>query len=128
MRYCLLILLFCFSSSVFAVTPPASQQAGGQEALREQRESQRKLRERIEKPLPQLVRNIVIEGFVLEEDRSQFAKLFKPYRNKHLSAADIDTLLQQLQKIYEEAGYQGLISIEHHVKRKSLIFTVSLIK
>ena len=128
MRYCLLILLFCFSPLVFAVTPPASQQASGQEASREQQEREFKLREKVEKPLVYLIRNIVIEGFVLEEQKGQFVKLFKPYRNKYLSAADIDTILQQLQEIYEQAGYQGLISIEPHIKKKCLTFTVSLIK
>jgi hemolysin activation/secretion protein len=51
-----------------------------------------------------LVLNIKIEGFVLD-DKARFDKLFKPYRNKHLFAADIDALLQQLQEIYEQAGY-----------------------
>ena len=74
-----------------------------------------------------LISNIKIEGFVLE-DKNQFVKLFKPYRNKHLLAVDMDTILQKIQEVYEQAGYQGLVSIEYHVKGKSLRFTVSLIK
>jgi len=74
-----------------------------------------------------LIRNITMEGFVLD-DKNQFVKLFKPYRNKHLLAKDIDAILQQLQEIYEQAGYQGLVSIEHQIKRNNLIFTISLIK
>ncbi len=108
MRYFILFLLLFISLPASAQNVPApqvvSQAQGG------------------------LVRNIAIEGFVLEEQKSQFVKLFKPYRNKHLSAADIDTILQALQEIYEQAGYQGLVSIEYRVKKKSLTFTVSLIK
>ena len=74
-----------------------------------------------------LISSIKMEGFVLQ-NKNQFVELFKPYRNKHLSSADIDTILQQLQEIYEQAGYQGLVSIVYRVKRKSLVFTVSLIK
>ena len=74
-----------------------------------------------------LIRSIKIEGFVLG-DKNQFFELFKLYRNKHRSAADIDAILQQLREIYEQAGYQGLVSIVYRVKRKSLVFTVSLIK
>ena len=74
-----------------------------------------------------LIQKIQMQGFVLD-DSGQFVRLFKPYRNKHLSAADIDAILQQIQKIYEQAGYQGLVSIGYQIKRKSLTFTVSLIK
>jgi hemolysin activation/secretion protein len=74
-----------------------------------------------------LIRNIVIEGFVLQ-DKNQFVKLFKPYRNKYLTTADVDAMLGQLQEIYEQAGYQGLVSIEDHVVKRKLTFTVSLIK
>ena len=74
-----------------------------------------------------LVSNIRIEGFVLE-NKGQFVKLFRPYRNKHLAAADIDAIIQELQEIYEQAGYQGLISIEHHIVKRTLIFTIALVK
>ena len=74
-----------------------------------------------------LIQKIEIQGFVLG-DKNQFVKLFKPYRNKHLSAADMDTVLQELQEIYEQAGYQGLVSIGYHVIKRDLVFTVSLIK
>jgi len=107
MRYCLLILWLLIS------LPALAQKANVPQV--------------VSKVQGTLIRNIAIEGFVLQ-DKNQFIKLFKPYRNKHLSAADIEMILEQLQKIYEEAGYRGLISIEHHVKRKSLTFTVSLIK
>jgi hemolysin activation/secretion protein len=73
------------------------------------------------------INDIRIEGFVLG-DKRQFLKLFKPYRKKHLSAADMDTILQQVQQIYEQGGYQALVSIDYHVDRKCLTFTVSLIK
>jgi len=74
-----------------------------------------------------LINDIRIKGFVLG-DKGQFLKLFKPYRKKHLTAADMDTILQQIQQIYEQEGYQALVSIEYHVYRKQLTFTVSLIK
>ena len=74
-----------------------------------------------------LVRNILMQGFVLD-DKSQFAKLFKPYRNKRLSEADISAILAQLQEIYEQAGYQGLVSIEYTIKNGRLTFTVALVR
>ena len=107
MRYCLLLVLLFIALPVSAQNVPAPQAAS-----------------KLQGPL---ISDIKMEGFVLQ-DRNQFVKLFKPYRNKHLSAADIDTILQQLQEIYEQAGYQGLVSIEYRVKRKTLTFTVSLIK
>ena len=74
-----------------------------------------------------LIKTITIKGFVLG-DKSQFFKLFRPYRNKHLSSADIEALLGQIQGIYEHAGYQGLVLIGHQIQKRSLTFTVSLIK
>ena len=74
-----------------------------------------------------LIRTIAIQGFVLQ-DKKQFADLFKPHRNKHLSAVDIDAILQRLQEMYEQAGYQGLVSIEHHENKRVLTFVVTLIK
>ena len=75
----------------------------------------------------QFVKSITIQGFVLD-DKDQFVRIFKPYRNKYLTAVDIDTILQELQERYEQAGYQGLISIEYQIQRKRLTFSVSLIK
>lgn len=69
-----------------------------------------------------LIRNIVIEGFVLQ-DKDQFTKLFKPYRNKYLTTADMDAILKQVQVIYEREGYQQLVSITYHVDKHRLIFT-----
>jgi hemolysin activation/secretion protein len=69
-----------------------------------------------------LIRNISIEGFVLQ-DKNQFIKLFKPYHNKHMTAADMDAILRQIQVIYEREGYQQLVSITYHVVKQRLIFT-----
>ncbi len=107
MRYCILILL------LFIPLPASAQNVPATQAVPQAQKT--------------LIQKILIEGFVLE-DKNQFVKLFKPYRSKHLSAADIDTILQKIQEIYGQAGYQGLVSIEYHVKRKSLTFSVSLIK
>jgi hemolysin activation/secretion protein len=74
-----------------------------------------------------LIKNISIEGFLLQ-DKEQFVKLFKPYRNKYLSTADMDEILQKVQKVYEQEGYQSLVSIDYHVKKHWLTFTVSLIQ
>jgi len=69
-----------------------------------------------------LIRNIVIEGFVLE-DKNQFVKLFKPYRNKHLTAVDMDAILQKIKDIYEKEGYQQLVSITYQVVKHRLVYT-----
>jgi len=107
MRYCVLILLFFISSPILAQNVETSQVSIPNKGV--------------------LVNNIVIEGFVLQ-DKNQFVKLFKPYRNKHISSVDIDTILQQLQEMYEQAGYQGLVSMEYRIIKKRLVFTISLIK
>ena len=73
-----------------------------------------------------LVRNIVIEGFVLQ-DKEQFIKLFKPFRNKHLTDVDMDGILSQIQVIYEREGYKQLVSITYKVVKHRLVYTVSMI-
>ena len=70
-----------------------------------------------------LIRSIDIEGFVLG-DKNQFLRLFKPYRNKYLTAADMDVILSQVQIIYEREGYQQLVSISYQVNKHRLVFTV----
>ena len=107
MRYIVLILLLFISLPVSAQNIAASQAVSQNQNV--------------------LVRNIQMEGFVLE-DKNQFSKLFKPYRNKRLSSDDINSILRQLQEFYEQAGYQGLVSIEYHVSKSNLTFTVALIK
>ena len=117
MRYCLLLVLLFIALPVSAQNVPASVLKPDTHSY-----SQAAL-----KAKGTLIRNIVMKGFVLQ-DKNQFVKLFKPYRNKRLSVADIDEALQELQEIYEQAGYQGLVSIEYHVIKRNLTFTVSLIK
>jgi len=70
-----------------------------------------------------LVRSIDIDGFVLG-DKGQFIKLFKPYRNKYLTGADMDAILLQIQIIYEREGYKVLVSISYKVTKHHLEFTV----
>jgi len=106
MRY-LALMIFLFIS-----LPASAQQASSAQA---------------ERIAPAFISNIKIAGFVLD-DKNQFIKLFKPHRNKYLSGADIDTLLQQLQEIYELAGFQGLVSIGYQIKKRTLTFDVALIK
>jgi hemolysin activation/secretion protein len=102
MRYGVLILLLFISLSVPAGNAAAA--AADPQAL------------------GTLVRNIDIEGFVLQ-DKNQFIKLFKPYRNKHLTTADMDGILRQIQVIYEREGYQQLVSITYHLDKHRLVFT-----
>jgi len=71
---------------------------------------------------PVLVKSIVMEGFVLQ-DKNQFVKLFKPYRNKYLTAADMDEILHKIQGIYEENGYQQLVSITYSINKHRLVYT-----
>ncbi len=120
MRYGALILLLFISLPALAQNVPAP-------ALKVPKPDTHSYSQAAVQDKVALIRNIGIEGFVLQS-KNQFVKLFKPYRNKHLSAVDIDAILQQLQEIYEQAGYQGLVSIEYHVKRNYLTFIVSLIK
>ena len=77
------------------------------------------------KPQGTLIRSIVLEGFVLG-DKDQFVRLFKPYRNKYLTAADMDGILQKIQGIYEMDGYQQLVSITYRVDKHRLVFTSAM--
>jgi len=70
-----------------------------------------------------LIKNIEMAGFVLG-DKSQFVKIFKPYRNKYLTRADMDEILKKVQIIYEEQGYKELVSITYQVNKHRLEFTV----
>lgn len=70
-----------------------------------------------------LVRSITIDGFVLQ-DKEQFTRLFKPYRNKYLTEEDTDQLLKQIQVIYEREGYQQLVSITYKLDKHHLAFSV----
>jgi hemolysin activation/secretion protein len=107
MRYCVLIVLFFIPLPVSAQNVTAAQTAPQVQGT--------------------LIHNITIDGFVLG-DKNQFYKLFKPYLNKHLSTVDMDAILQQIQAIYEEGGYQSLVSIVYSVKKRHLIYTVSWAK
>jgi hypothetical protein len=104
MRYCILIILLFIPLPVSAdnvtVAPETAIQDKGT-----------------------LVRNIAIEGFVLG-DKDRFVKMFKPYRNKYLTTADMDAILQKIQDIYEREGYQQLVTITYHVDKHRLLFTV----
>jgi hemolysin activation/secretion protein len=102
MRYCVLILL------IFMLLPESSRNAAAAQA-----DSQAQ---------GVLIRNISIEGFVLQ-DKDQFIKLFKPFRNKYMTAPDMDGILKEIQIIYEKEGYQQLVSITYHVDKHRLIFT-----
>ena len=78
-------------------------------------------------PAKTLIRSITMEGFVLG-DKGRFVKLFKPYRNKYLSTADMDEILQKIQIIYEREGYKQLVSITYQVVDKHrLVFTALMI-
>ncbi len=69
-----------------------------------------------------LIRDIKMDGFVLG-DKNQFVKLFKPYLNKHLTTADMDAILKQIQIVYEREGYDQLVSITYQVIKHRLVFT-----
>jgi hypothetical protein len=74
-----------------------------------------------------LIRSINLEGFVLG-DKSRFDRIFKPYRNKYLTSADMDDILHKIQAIYEREGYQQLVSISYQVvKKHRLVFTALMI-
>jgi hemolysin activation/secretion protein len=106
MRYCVLILLF------FISLPALAQNAAVGQAAFQARGT--------------LIRDIVMEGFALQ-DKHQFIKLFKPYRNKYLTTLDMDGILQKIQDIYEKEGYKQLVSITYRVVKHRLVFTALMI-
>ena len=73
-----------------------------------------------------LITNISIEGFVLQ-DKDQFLKLFKPYRNKHLTTSQMDEILKKIQDIYEKEGYKELVSITYKVTKHRLVYTALMV-
>jgi hypothetical protein len=103
MRYCFLIVSLFISFPVFAQNVAVTQAAISDKGI--------------------LIRDISMEGFVLG-DKERFVKLFKPYRNKHLTTTDMDDILQKIQIIYEREGYQELVSIGYKVTKHRLVFTV----
>jgi hemolysin activation/secretion protein len=105
MYYLLCLIFLFFSSPVSAQNVAASQSTQQLE--------------------PTLIRNISMEGFLLE-DKGQFVKLFKSYRNKYLSRADMDMILQKIEDVYVQEGFQQLVSITYAVNNHHLIFTVSM--
>jgi len=105
MRYGLLIVLLLIALPVWAQNNPSPQAAVQEKAV--------------------LVNDITIEGFVLG-DKERFMKIFKPYRHKHLTRADMDAMLSQVQIIYESEGYQQLVSIGYKVIKHRLVFSVSM--
>ena len=105
MRYFIFTLLF------LAISPLLSQADAGPQAVSDEK--------------PAMVKSIVLEGFKLE-DKGQFVKLFKPYRNKFLTSFDISGLLEKIQAIYAEKGYQQLVTITWRLDRHRLIFTASM--
>jgi len=106
MRYCILVALLFISFPALAQNDIARQSMLQDKGV--------------------LIRNIAMEGFMLE-NKHQFVKLFKPYRNKYLTEADMEEILKEVQVIYEREGYQQLVSITYHVIKHRLVFTVSMI-
>ena len=105
MRYLLLIFLFFTPVPVFAKNAAAPHAALKDKGV--------------------LIRDIKIEGFVLG-DKGQFIKMFKPYRNKYLTAADLDKILEEIQIVYEREGYQQLVLITYKVIKHRVVFTASM--
>ena len=73
-----------------------------------------------------LIRKITIEGFLLQ-NRNKFEQLFKLYRNKYLSNENIESLLNSVEVLYEEEGYQSLIAITSSIHKHHLKINASLI-
>jgi Skp family chaperone for outer membrane proteins len=72
-----------------------------------------------------LIHSITMDGFMLQ-DKNQFTKLFKPHINKYLSKTDMDMILQKVQDIYDQGGFQQLVSITYSVKKHHLTFMVAM--
>ena len=102
MRYSFLILL-CFIFMPLTVQQAAAAQSVSQEK-------------------GVLIRDIRMDGFVLG-DRDQFAKIFKPYRNKFLTTEDMDDILQKIQIVYEREGYKELVTITYKATKHRLVYT-----
>ncbi len=102
MRNYVLILMFLMSLPVFAENSAYAQTAPKEKGV--------------------LIREISMDGFVLG-DKERFIKIFKPYRNKYLTTADMDDILQKIELIYEREGYQQLVTISYQVIKRRLVYT-----
>ncbi len=116
--------LFCFSVQVFAIVP-TSQQASGQEGLKEQQERERRLRQRIERPLPQidkeqavavvkeapsitsqkvLVKKIVVTGNILLA-QAEIDRIIHPFEGKELAVAQMQRIADFLTDAFRQKGF-----------------------
>ena len=119
-----LIPLLCFSPRVFAAPPPTAQQASGQQALSEQQERERKLREKIEKPLPKvenpavpenqqppvvgnqkaLINKIVVSvNTILSE--SVINSIVQPFEGKELTLTDMQKVADLITDAFRKKGF-----------------------
>lgn len=118
------VLLFSLSPKVFAAIPP-SQQASGQEGLNEQQERERKLREKIEKPLPKvenqevlpqsqqpgavgsqktLIMKIVVSGNTILPP-ALINSIIQPFEGKELSVSDMQKVADLITDAYRQRGF-----------------------
>ncbi len=114
-----LISLFCFSSPAFAAPPPVSQPA-----ISEQQERERKLREKIEKPLPKienapvpqaqqpppagnqktLIKKIVVTGNTILP-ASEIDSIVRPFEGKVLTITDMQKVADLITDAYRQKGF-----------------------
>lgn len=74
----------------------------------------------------ELVKKINVEGVKLR-DRQKLEKTIKPYIKKRLTEDDIQRLIKQVEVLYLEAGYSGLVKISHRIKKHVLTIDASLL-
>lgn len=73
-----------------------------------------------------LIKKINIEGVTLR-DRQKLQKTIKPYLKKRLSQDDIERLMKEIDVLYLEAGYSGLVKLSYAVKRHTLTIDAALL-
>lgn len=73
-----------------------------------------------------LIKKINVEGVKLR-DRQKLQKAIKPYLKKRLTQEDIERLLKEVDVLYLEAGYSGLVKLSYTVKRHTLTIDVALV-
>ncbi len=72
-----------------------------------------------------LVKKIVVIGFLLHDERV-YSDLNKKYRMKYLSDAEIDGIINELEAMYREKGYIGLVDSSHTFNKGILTIRMNL--
>lgn len=81
----------------------------------------------VQEDVPILVRKIILSGFILN-NRGPLDKIIKLNRNKHLTQRDIERIIKEINGLYLENGFAGLVEIDYKISKHKLLINITLQK